>query len=328
MDFHMDTIKVMVTSFCNLKCKHCYQHFEKNRFIIKKDKLIEIVDFAVKNNVRILDFGGGEFFTHPYAYEIMRYALENGLEVNVASNAYNINLDYIINLGYRDKLTFQFSVDGLKQTHDNRRGCGSFDNVIRNAKTLSSLGYFLTASMALDEKNYLEALDVMRLPYFEKVIFLPVGIVGAAKINSSKGILNDYEETLSYILKETQCDISSFSKQIFPNVMAIKYDGGVYLSPTAADFGLLSFGNINESNLSSIVESFLLSSDFKNISSVDSNNITECNSCLLAKSCDRGCRFRALKFFGDLMSPDPFYCKIYINKYRDIPIGKLFWGEK
>lgn len=327
-DFEFESIKVFVTSYCNLNCTHCYQHFDKNKFQLKFDKLREIVDFAVENRTKTLDFSGGEFFTHPFAYDILEYCISKNIRVNISTNATNIDISFFEKHRQTELITIQISIDGMEQTHDARRGRGTYQKVIDSAIALKELGFKVSASMALDESNYLDAIDVLNLPYFSNVFFLPVALAGAAKINSPESVSLDYEETVAYVMKTTDCEILPFAEQIFPHVLAIKYDGGLYISPTAADYELMCFGNINTEALSTLVKNFYDSDEFKKIAAVDNADIQSCNNCRIAKTCGRGCRLRALKFFGNMDSPDPFYCRIYNDEFKDIPIGKLFWGER
>lgn len=326
--FSFDQIKMLVTSACNLNCKHCYQHFDKNKYSLSKKKIFEIVDFACKHNTRILDLGGGEFFMHPDAYDILSYCFFKRLPVNIATNAINIKTDYFRQYIGTDLLTIQISLDGMEDAHDRRRGSGTWKKTVTNAIILDEMGIPVTANMTLDPDNYTDALEVMKLPFFTSISFTPVAYAGAVTLNSNKKGLAEYEEFMIHIMKSFECEKKNFTDQIFPNVISIKYDGGVYISPVAGDYDLFCFGNINENNIQDICSSFYRSNEYKKMSTLNSSNIDECNHCNASDVCDRGCRLRALKFYGDILKPDPFYCRIFIDEYKNIPISKLFWGIK
>lgn len=324
--FSLDRIKVLVTSHCNLNCKHCYQYFDKNRYSLSKKQLFEIVDFACENGAKILDFSGGEFFVHPNAYEVLEYCFSKKILVNVATNAINIRTEFFEKYKNSDLLTIQVSIDGTKESHDQRRGDGTWDKTIKHVKELQEIGIPLTASMTLDIENYKDAIDVLQLPYFTNFIFSPVAYAGAATVYSSTENQEEYEETISYLMQTFEGDEESFADQIFPKVLSIKYDGGVYISPLAGDYDMFCFGNINKNNIEDICYTFYQSDKFKQISTLNVMEIEECNRCEVSDLCNRGCRLRALKFYGDILKPDPFYCKIFLNKFSDIAIGRLFWG--
>lgn len=324
--YTFDRIKILVTSHCNLNCKHCYQHFDKNKYMLSREKVYEIIDFAVENNTRIVDFSGGEFFAYPYAYEILEYCYKQKLKVNIATNATIINTERVIN--YKDYLTFQVSIDGLKENHELRRGIGSWDKMIKTVKKLYDEGFNLSANMVLDDKNYLDAIEVLKIHYFSNISFSPVAYVGAAKKETSDSDMEDYENTICYLMNEIECGGEPFNKQIFPNVLCLKYNGNVYISPVASDYDIFCMGNIENESLAKICEQYYQSNEFKELCTIDSRKIQECNECIESNRCDRGDRLRAYKFFGELNAPDPFLCRVYINEYDNKTIGDLFWGIK
>ena len=45
---YLEVIEMCITSSCNLQCKHCYQHKEKNRYQLPFEKIIEVIDYAKK----------------------------------------------------------------------------------------------------------------------------------------------------------------------------------------------------------------------------------------------------------------------------------------
>lgn len=326
-NYSIKRIKVLVTSFCNLNCNHCYQYFEKNQYCLSKAELFRIIDFACSKKTQTLDFSGGEFFTHPNAYEILDYCFSKQIMVNIATNALTLNTDYFNKFIDTNVLSIQISIDGMKNNHDLRRGNGTWDKAIANAKTLYSYGIPLTANMTLDTDNYTDVLDVLELPYFSFCSFTPVAYAGAATLHSSHSLV-EFEDTLRYVYRNLESGTESFSDTIFPNNLAIKYDGSVYISPIACDYNLFCLGNIKETSLENICDSFTQSLKYKSLIEISSDTIEECNNCPANNTCDRGCRFRAYKFFGELLKPDPFCCWIYSNKYNDIPVAKLFWGTK
>lgn len=323
--YSFDRIKILVTSGCNLRCTHCYQHFDKNKFCLIKEQVCALVDFGIEHNVRIIDFSGGEFFVHPSAYEIIDYCYEKKLEVNIATNGTCVDVNKFKKYDCCDFLTIQVSLDGLQEKHESRRGKGTWDKVMHTVEALREIGIKVTANMVLDCDNYLDALSVLQLPQFSEIFFTPLAYVGAAADRGIADNLADYEEFVCQLLKKFVYD-DEFNKQIFPYVLAVRYDGGVYISPMASDYELLCIGNINNETIDDICKKYYNSKDFKKLHNIDVSSIQKCSSCSVVHLCGRGNRLRALKFFGDIMAPDPFLCRIYLDEYKDIPVGKLFWG--
>ena len=324
--YNFEMVRILTTSGCNLNCTHCYQFFEKNKFILPKDKIVDIIDYACKNKVENLVLSGGEFFTHPDAYEILDYCISKNVNTVIVTNATLINLEYFKHCKYKNLISFQVSIDGMKEKHDLRRGKGTFECTIKNMKQLYTMGFSITISMAIDENNYTDIIEVLNIPYANKVNFLPIAYTGAAVINKENNE-DDYQKFNDVMIKiyksETEMKVS---KNLFPNELAIKYDGGVYPSAVAQDYDILLMGNVLNKNIEDVINSYVCSDEFNKLK-YDINKIDECNKCKAKNICNKGCRERAYKVYSTLSAPDPFCCKIYKNEFPDVSISDIFWGN-
>lgn len=329
----LDQIKILVTSECNLNCTHCFRSFDKNSYLISDEKLIEIVDFAIFTSCKSVSFSGGEFFTHPFAYDLLDYCFKKNLKVKILTNATRIEKPNFFEK-YRgtDLLSFQISLDGMRENHDRRRGKGNFDLTISNVKKLKSYGFNITVSVTLDQINMYDIVNILEIPYFDDFNFLPVAFAGE-KVKQGRPILDDayseYEDIirLVYSSKINKIDESSRCR-MFPYQLGIRYDGNVYPCAVARDYGIFCLGNINDKSIMEIVNEYIKTSKAQELLNYMNNVIPECNECVSKDICNRGCRARAYKFFGKLLSPDPFCCKLYKKDFLDIPINCVFWGEK
>lgn len=320
-------IEVCVTSKCNLKCKHCYQHFEKNKFIISFNKIKEIIDYASKNFCEHIVLSGGEFFTHPNAYDIIDYVVSSNIPLTIVTNGILIDIEKISM--YKGKnIKFQISIDGIEKYHDDRRGKGNYKITVTQIKRLRDLGFFVNVYMTLDINNYTSVLKILEKDFYDSVTFMPVATAGAATINKFEESkeLDSYIET---IYKATTKKINIKHRcNIFPKGISIDYEGFVFPCSIARDYKLFSFGNINDDTLETIINNFVLSEDSDIFFNYEGNNqIKKCKNCSKNKECNQGCRMRAFKFNSDLLSHDPFCCKIYNNEYKDISYGNIYWGD-
>ena len=225
-------------------------------------------------------------------------------------------------------MTIQVSIDGMREKHELRRGLGTWDKMMDTVQKLYELDIKITANMVLDHTNYLDALSVLQIPYFQQISFVPIAYVGAASCGETNSSVEGYEEFVCQLLREFESDIGRARVQSFPNTFAVKYDGGVYISPMASDYSLMCMGNINDENISNICERYYVNDKLEQLTNLDISSLAHCNDCRVSDICDRGSRLRALKFFGDISAPDPFLCRLYLDEYKDIQIGKLFWGIK
>ena len=92
--YEMDQIKVLVTNECNLHCTHCFRSEESLPQMISFVKLCEIVDFAIESKTRKLSFSGGEFFTHPKAYDLLDYCRGKDIDIAILTNATCLDIEY------------------------------------------------------------------------------------------------------------------------------------------------------------------------------------------------------------------------------------------
>ena len=86
----LDQMKVLITSECNLNCTHCFRSFDKHKYYISNDKLIEIVDYAIETSCESISFSGGEFFVHPFAFDLLNYCYDKKIKVKILTNATKI----------------------------------------------------------------------------------------------------------------------------------------------------------------------------------------------------------------------------------------------
>ncbi len=246
-------------------------------------------------------------------------------DILIATNGSCIDLKFFEDVKFEGRLSFQLSIDGMRQAHDRRRGSGSFDKAVSNGSALSKMGISVSISMAIGEDNYTDVLDVINLSFADEVKLLPVANSGAADSKIGGASCGSYEEAMTTILKR---EISSAppSSELFPHELAISFDGNVYPSMVAQDMGVLCVGNINEKSLDTITDEIHNLNPY-GIMDFRAAPTPACDNCDVASICSRGCRIRAYKAFGSLSAPDPLCCKLYGISFNTRSIGDVFWGE-
>lgn len=327
MSYSFKRIKVLITSKCNSNCTHCFRSAEKNTESISIQKLIEIIDFGVNNNCRHFGFSGGEFFTHPNCYDLINYCLNKQVKIKILTNALSIDTNFLGAVERKDLIAFQISVDGLEKSHDKRRGKGSYFATIENVKKLHSMGYKLSAKMIIDSDNYIDFPYVLKMPWFEKVLVLPLAFDEETNHNSKDFETEEYKNVIKIIYQKMTSINDRQNLCIgYPNELAIKYNGNVYPCTEAREHDEFLIGNITNQTLEQLLQKYE-NSDQEKLRCKDIK-IKACEVCQYNNACNFGCRLRARRFNGDFASPDPFNCRIFNNKFSDVPIGKLIWGKK
>ena len=145
-----------ITHRCNLRCSHCYQDdyaaFQSNdafESILGQYKML-LNSLGMKG---CLNVTGGEPLTHPGLFSILDRAKEYGLETAVLTNGTLIGKREARRLKASGVDYVQVSLDGMRKTHDEIRGEGSFDQAMRGIRWLCSEGIFTTVSFTAQQRN-------------------------------------------------------------------------------------------------------------------------------------------------------------------------------
>lgn len=322
-------VEMCITSKCNLHCKHCYQNDEKNTYILDIHSILQVIDYANSKNCERYVISGGEMFTHPNVYDILEYILYNThSNITCVTNLMLIDVEKICKYP-RDRIDFKVSIDGDKEVHNNRRGIGAYEKVYNNIKVLEDEGFRVGITMTLVEDNINSIPQILNDPLFKEITFMPVATVGAAcEFYAKPKDSPEYNQTIGHIYRT--CREYQDEKHrciLFPKSFSIKYTGEIFPCSLSRDYGLCKIGDLNNGSITTQIEAFVNSLESNQFFAyLNNGQILECNNCGKNKECPRGCRIRAYKCNGSLLSPDPFACKIFQGKYADITYGDIYWG--
>lgn len=328
---YLEVLEMCITSKCNLQCKHCYQVVEKNKFELGFSQIIDVIKYANNHGCRKYVLSGGEYFCHPNAYSILDYIInETNAEITCVTNLTIADVKKL-SCYPSDRLSFKVSIDGDKDEHNMRRGDGTYEKAEQNIINLHNMDFRVDITMTLIEANIHCIPTVLSNPNFKNVTLLPVATTGAACEYFHKEKDSDlYEQVICHIYKTCRDYVDGSHRcYIFPKCFSIKYDGSIYPCSLSRDYELCKIGNINNGTIEHEISRFINSSESDIFFEYDNNGqIEKCNKCPNNNECTRGCRIRAYKWNGKLISADPFACKIFNNEYKDIPFGQVYWGTK
>ena len=202
-----------------------------------------------------------------------------------------------------------------------------FDLTMHNVRELYALNIPIEACMTLDICNYKDIIEILKVEYFSNVSFSPTAYTGAFK-DTHLQFNEEFDAAVRIIYNNKKEAKDKNSRcHMFPASLSFKYDGFVYPCSVARDYDMFRMGNLNEKSIEEIIEDFLETQESKILLNYKCNDIEKCNQCEYSDKCSRGCRMRAFKVNGDIMTPDPFLCKIYRNDYEKTPFECLFWGD-
>ena len=324
--------EVCVTSRCNLRCLHCYQHADKNKYTLPYQCIKPLVDIASTRADSVITFSGGEFFLHPQAYEILRYSADKPLlNFSVNTNGTVINRKELSGLPV-DRLSFGISIDGFEADHDERRGPGTFAEALKAADHLKNDGFSVSAAVTLDSTNarYLGDFLGFLATRFSSVALICIGASGAALMNRDKLGVDD--PFLSRVVRLLYGKLSKRTPHTrcgtFPFGVSVNYDGTVFPCSLARDLKVLPIGSLLEGDLPTLLQRFRSTAVGEEFCAYKSNDdLCECTSCSFNRSCPSGCRIRARQWHGSILAPDPFACMIY-GKLDGHALSDVYWGRK
>ncbi|MCP4912041.1 MAG: radical SAM protein [Oligoflexia bacterium] len=181
-------------TLCNLECKNCYiESSPKNdrlAYITLDDvnkTLKELRNF--ESRPQMISFTGGEPFLNPHMIDIMKTCLENGYEVLVLTNAFNV-IKRVENklLGllkeFGDKVHLRISLDHYtKEIHEGERGEKTFDKTMLSIQWLYKSGFNISIagrsltseSMDAAQSGYQKLLNSydINIDLKEKMVIFP-----------------------------------------------------------------------------------------------------------------------------------------------------------
>ena len=150
----LNNLYLHVTFACNLRCTHCYaQAGTARKGAFSVDDVVRACDEAADLGFRHAVITGGEPLIHPQRDVLLdtlaglRQEVKPLLTVLRTNLATRTDTELHRRIGHStDEVVV--SVDGNQETHDARRGHGSYDLTVANLRTLVEMGYDTDLSLA------------------------------------------------------------------------------------------------------------------------------------------------------------------------------------
>lgn len=136
------TLSFLVTDRCNLRCKHCFNHWTRNTDIGKKkgELTIDEIEKLTKSMGFMLNtlICGGEPFLRDDLHEIVRLLRVNNKAQGMSSSTNGQDTGKIVEQMRKisafspySKYSMNFSLEGFEEENDEVRGKGTFQNALR-----------------------------------------------------------------------------------------------------------------------------------------------------------------------------------------------------
>ena len=324
----------VITSKCNLNCRHCVGMEEGE---LTHDEAMKVTADIVKLSPQWVILEGGEPLMRPDIYEIGRTLHKAGIDTYPITNG-NAFTDEVLDELDTFSPKILFSIDGATaEVYEYTKTGASFDTAREWMKKCAERGLFHGITVVLSKLNIDQIEDLIHLTEElggKRIIFLPLKPFGEDKTSVEyyeKNALSP-EEQEAAILKayrfETSLDM--FYDEPFLWNVAAKYgislntsDSGITIPEVqgcAAAYSLyiqsngdvrpcmfasdqLTFGNAARESLE-VVWDRMQNSDVITKWVNKEQRIGACSECNLFHTC-RGCLARTTRLTGDPLKSDP-----------------------
>jgi radical SAM protein with 4Fe4S-binding SPASM domain len=154
------------TMRCNLKCRMCHQadRRKSDYHELNFEEAKSLIDNLANAGIKSLLLVGGEIFVRKDIFEILEYLMAKGIECNIITNGTLINEQNIERLlACTNIYSIDFSIDGLKETHDDIRGVKNTFNRAIKAIELINNKFIVTISCVVQKRNIKEIKELILL---------------------------------------------------------------------------------------------------------------------------------------------------------------------
>ena len=163
-----------ITGRCDQACKHCYMVNDPENYgrelagelslcdcrrVI--DSLVEFREAA--GAYTKINFTGGDPLLRKDFFEILEYAHARDIELCVMGNPFHLTADNIRKMKNIGVISYQVSLDGMEEMHDELRKPGSFRATVSAIKLLVECEMRAVVMFTISKKNCENLFPVMRL---------------------------------------------------------------------------------------------------------------------------------------------------------------------
>ena len=260
-----------VTDTCNLACRHClFAASPAKKESLDRVELFAAIEKGAELGCRLFYFTGGEPFVYPDFPEVLAHVQKQDPAAHAVVLTNGLLLKkHLAGLKQLDpeRLHLQVSLDGLRETHDQLRGSGSFEALQENVAAAVRENFALTVSVAVNQANAGQLPDITR----EAAKMGAGGIHFMFHFIRGKGAENQFvdpEKLLPPILQAASVcrefdlridNIEGLKSQLFPlpgprhdlsnmgwESMAVGPDGKIYPSPALIGIDELVCGDVKD----------------------------------------------------------------------------------
>lgn len=329
------TLTLSITNQCNMICRHCWPSCgsSSEASSVPQKVLQRLIRETVELGVKKLILTGGEPLLHPDWFAILAFACrQRGFEeVCLQTNGTLLTEAVVSDLCsmVASGLSIQVSLEGAHAaTHDNVRGPGNFDLILKGLKRLNHAGLGRQTYVAFTEMRH-NCGDIPQLLKLAERLKLG-RVVAGALVQGGRAALNDhlalprpeqYKELLNHYHTDKRFR-ERYSK--LAKIAAIEWFKGhdtpsqrvctCIANPLITADGIIypcalfqhpdyAIANVHALSLPQAISDGLpLWAELPKISRRRSERLKACQNCPGFRHCAGGCMGRAYAAFGKLMA--------------------------
>ena len=296
-----------MTNKCNLHCKHCYLGKLNQRSLDDK-QILSIAKTLSASKIIEVTLTGGEVMLVPCLKDVLDIFVQADINVKMFTNGILLKgfLEKLPNApALREKISFNISLDGLKNEHDATRGIGTFNKTIESIEYALSLGYNIVVNCVITNLNINSIVDMVALLYNMGVKNIQLsnliiqGNADKSLIPSPQDFVELKNKLKAFSLDKNLNILYGDENENFENIYydkfgnaigteewrccagltrcVVAYDGNVYCCPFCEKYKL---GNILEQNLKQIWDNKMR---FKFLKYLSQNKNKNGRMCIMAQ---------------------------------------------
>lgn len=314
------SISVQITDACNLRCTHCAVYDPHSAGEVWSDAMVHRFFNLLGSRTPILDLTGGEPVVAWHVLTLFgEEAAKRDILWGLTTNGLLLTDDHIEQLLLLNVYGVKVSLDGTRESHEEVRGPGTYDEALATIARLVDRGVRVGVQTAVSWKNeahisrLIETLDALGVTTHILFPLLPLGrqaaypqhILPAAELKRfildlrqiptrSMRIYCELPETASLVSGPSRNEDARCAVGYMLHFTA---RGDAFPCPAFP----LVIGNIHDHTIDELVAHPALS-DLRNRQGIH----TPCASCVSFSQCGGGCRAMAWVVYRNLHAADPF----------------------
>lgn len=315
---YISKIIIEITNKCNLQCKYCCMDSNlQESDLITKEEYFSIINKLIYLEPRHIVVSGGEPMIRGDIVDIVKYLKERFDGYISLSTNLTYKINNLVEISkYVDSI--DISLDGYNEESCSKyRGRGVFDIVDKNIDILKQYNDKISASMIVDDKNYLEINNFIEYCKNKKIKHTFKRFLAIGRGSNKDIFLQDKDNIVCMKLDEklSTNTCNAGMSQIF-----IDNKGGIYPCPLMADKEYF-IGNVLDLSVDEIIVNSNLVSQKVN-KNIENNGCKNCEFYVFCSPCPA--------IFNEAYKKDEtlkYYCmkrkKILKTKYEEYLNGVI-----